>query len=122
LVTAEGLSAKALNIGEQSPGIRHSIFIHMLIVASGIRVEQGLRGEAAEMLRRAQSMANEYMPAKHPVFAAMLVVQAKLLRIDHRNSEARKLEEQAATIARNHRRENAMEYVVDVSDFRSPAK
>jgi tetratricopeptide (TPR) repeat protein len=122
LATASRLTTKAVELAHLAEGFRHADLIKLLLAAAKTRSETGSPTQAVETLEQAMTMAKAYLGTQHPTFARGLLLRAKFLRKDNRNAEARKLEQQAATILGRNRRENLLDHSVDVSEFQAGRK
>src|SRR4051812_24553039 len=76
-------SERALKTAEQTTGTRPSALIQILLATADIRLRLGLRDEAADTIKRAESAARQYLAETHPMMAAVLVLQARALRSNH---------------------------------------
>ena len=122
LAAASEWSERALKVAEQTTGTRPSALIQILLATADKRLKLGLRDDAADTLQRAESAVRQYLSETHPVMAAVLVLQARALRSQNAETDARKLEKRALQIIATYRREHLTNYSIDISDLRRRAK
>ena len=115
---ATKMASSAVNVFETNFGLAHPKLIEPLIVLAKATLRMGDSAAPTEALQRAEAIVKTALGETNPAMAPVLLAKAELLARQGNKGKAKLLRAQAGQALARNRRQNLLDFTVDVESFR----